>query len=72
MVSEIITTVTSAFTQLLSGLGSGITGFFEDVVITKNAEGAVTGITPFATWALVFLGVSLALFIVRKITAKVS
>lgn len=72
MVTHIVEAVTSAFTGLLTGLGSGIVQFFDDVIVVTNGEGEVTGLTNFATWALVFLGVSLALFIVRKITAKVS
>ena len=68
MVTSIVETITSAFTGLLGGLGSGIVGFFDDVVMSP-AEGG--GISNFATWALVFLGISFAIFIVRKITGKV-
>ena len=67
MVTSIVETITQAFTGLLGGLGSGIVGFFDDVVMAP--EGG--GISNFATWALVFLGVSFAIFIVRKITGRV-
>lgn len=67
MVTSIVETITQAFTGLLGGLGSGIVGFFDDVVMAT--EGG--GISNFATWALVFLGISFAIFIVRKITGKV-
>ena len=67
MVTSIVETVISAFTAMLGGMGSGIVGFFDDVVMA--AEGG--GLSNFATWALVFLGISFAIFIVRKITGKV-
>ena len=67
MVTSIVETITQAFTGLLGGLGSGIVGFFDDVVMATEGE----GISNFATWALVFLGISFAIFIVRKITGKV-
>lgn len=71
MVGSIVKAITDAFSGLLSGLGSGIVEFFDDVIVTTGSDGTV-GLSNFATWALVFVGVSLALFVVRKITAKVS
>ena len=68
MVESIVSAITGAFTGLLSGLGTGIVGFFDDVIMNEAGD----GISNFATWALVFVGVGLALFVVRKITGKVS
>ena len=68
MVAEAVKAITDAFTGLLGGVGSGIVDFFDAVIM--NSEG--TGLSNFATWAFIFLGIGLALFIVRKITGKVS
>lgn len=68
MVAEAVKAITDAFTGLLTGIGTGIVDFFD--VMVMNSEG--TGLSNFALWAFIFLGVGLALFIVRKITSKVS
>ena len=67
MVAEAVKAITDAFTGLLTGIGSGIVDFFDVMVMTDDGK-----LSNFATWAFIFLGVGLALFIVRKITSKVA
>lgn len=68
MVEAAVKAITDAFTGLLSGIGGGIVDFFDAVIMSEEG----TGLSNFALWAFIFIGIGLALFIVRKITAKVS
>jgi hypothetical protein len=53
--SSIVTTIVEALTSFFTGIGTAITGFFEEVVL--DTTGALT---PFATWTLVFIGIAIA------------
>ena len=72
--SEIVTTITDAFTGILSGSASGIVGLFQ--VLFMNAttvEGVTTysGISTFGIWTLASIGIGVGLTILRKLTGKV-
>ena len=67
MVSEIVTSITSAFTGLLSGLGTGIVEVFDGLVLSSEGK-----LTTFAMWALAFLGVGFAIAIYKGLLRKVS
>lgn len=64
---SIVTTMTQAFGDFLSGIGTSIVTFFSGIVL--NAEG--TALTPFATWALIFVGVGLAITILYALLRKI-
>ena len=63
MVSEIITTVTTAIGSFVSGIGTTVVDFFNATVLT--ADGKLTSI---ATWALVFLGIGFGSMIFKWVT----
>jgi hypothetical protein len=60
MVAEITTAITSAFTQLLTGVGTAIVGLFDKLVYPEVSAG-VHELTVFAKWGFVMLGLSLAI-----------
>ena len=62
----IVTTMIEAITGFFTGIGSAIVEFFDGVVLT--AEG---GLTTFATWTLVFMGVSFACTFIWALLRKV-
>lgn len=65
-VTNIITAIVEGATGILSGIGSGAVDFFESIFLT--AEG---GISSLGTYLLVFVGVGMAIGIMRWIRAKV-
>lgn len=66
MAAEIISTIITAITSFLTGIGSAIVDFFDATVVTEAGK-----LTNFATWALVFLGVSFGLGVVTAVLRKV-
>ena len=64
--TQIVTTFVEAFTELTSGLGSGIVETFDTLLL--NAEGS--GLSNIAIWGLVFGGVSLGLGIIGRFIRK--
>lgn len=72
MVSAIVTSITGAFTALLSGIGSGIVDFFDAVFLDTSSTTSSPVLTTFATVALVFVGVGAAWGVVRWITGKIN
>ena len=53
-------------TSFLTGLGGSIVEVFDQIVVGTDGQ-----LTNFATWALVFLGVSLGLGVITAILRKV-
>lgn len=64
MATEVISTILSAITDFLGGIGTAIVGFFSELTI--NAEG---GLSDLAVWLLVFLGLSIAIGLGRLVFA---
>ena len=64
--SSIVTTVVDAIKSFLSGVGNSIVTLFDGIVVSANG-----GLTNFATWALVFLGVGLASGVIAAVLRKV-
>lgn len=64
MVQEVISTILSAITDFLGGIGSSIVGFFSTIVTTPEG-----GLTEMAVWLLVFLGLSVAIGLGRLVFA---
>lgn len=65
-VNNIITAIVEGATGILSGIGSGAVDFFESIFLT--AEG---GISALGTYLLVFVGIGMAIGIMRWIRSKV-
>ena len=63
---SIVTTVVEAIKAFLSGVGNSIVTLFDGIVVGSNG-----GLTNFATWALVFLGVGLASGVIAAVLRKV-
>lgn len=63
---SIVTTVVDAIKSFLSGVGNSIVTLFDGIVVGSNG-----GLTNFATWALVFLGVGLASGVIAAVLRKV-
>lgn len=72
MITAIVNAITSAFTTLLSGIGSGIVEFFETIFLDSTSTASTPVLTTFASVALVFVGVGAAWGVVRWITGKVN
>ena len=64
--SSIVTTVVDAIKSFLTGVGNSIVDLFDGIVVADNG-----GLTNFATWALVFLGVGLASGVIAAVLRKV-
>lgn len=69
MGTEIVTTVVDAFTSFATGVGTGIVDAFNKVFTVTTSEGTVK-LSNLAIWGLVFAGVGLATWIVKKLCAK--
>lgn len=63
---SIVNTVVTAIKGFLSGVGDTIVSLFDGIVVTTGG-----GLTNFATWALVFLGIGLASGVIAAVLRKV-
>lgn len=63
---SIVDTVVTAIKAFLTGVGNSIVSLFDGIVVGSNG-----GLTNFATWALVFLGVGLASGVIASVLRKV-
>ena len=66
MGASIVKTVVDAVQAFLTGIGNSIVDLFDGIVISSTG-----GLTNFATWALVFLGVGLASGVIAAVLRKV-
>ena len=64
--TNIITTIIEGATGILSGIGSGAVNFFESIFLTTDGN-----ISSLGTYLLVFVGVGMAIGVMRWIRAKV-
>lgn len=62
---NIVETFTGAFTDMASGLGTGITKLFNDVFVTTEG-----GLSNIAIWGITFGAIGLCLGLVRMFTRK--
>jgi hypothetical protein len=69
-VEEIVDIVVDTFTRFLASIGSGIIDLFDTLVLVKDTDGEVTGLTALATWFLVFGGIGMAWGIVMVLFRK--
>ena len=63
MITEIISSITGAFSSLMTGMIDALTNGFDALVWTTNADGA-RELSSLATYGLCFIGVGLALALV--------
>ena len=72
--AEIVAIIIESFTGILSGCASGVVGLFQELFMNCTVvEGVKTyaGISSFGIWTLAFIGVGVALAIIRRLTGKV-
>ena len=64
LVSAIVGDVTSAISTFMSGMGTTIVDFFDNVVV-KDGQ-----LTVFATWTIIFVGIGFASGLISKLVRK--
>ncbi len=72
--TEIVQEIVGGFTGILSGCASGVVELFQKLFMNATTSGDVTtysGISSFGIWTLAFIGVGVALTVLRKVTGKV-
>ena len=68
-VSSVTTAVVQSVGVFLKGMGSTVVDFFENVVLTTNAEGQRT-LSTYAVWTLAFVGFGFGAGFLRKLVKK--
>ena len=72
--TEVVSTITGAFSGLLSGAASAIVSLFQVLFMNPTVvEGVTTysGISDFGTWTLTFVGAGIGIGILSRISRKV-
>ena len=62
---DIVSTFTTAFTEMCSGIGSGVVNLFNDVFLTTDGK-----LSNIAVWGITFGAIGLTLGLVRLFTRK--
>lgn len=68
MASELVTTIITALTSFVSGLGSAFVSAFQTLFMIEGENGTYSGINDLGIFILVFAGVSLGYGVIRYIT----
>lgn len=68
MASEIVTTIITAITSFVSGMGGAFVDAFQHLFMIEGAEGQFSGLNNMGIAILVFAGVSLGYGVIRWIT----
>lgn len=68
MASEIVTTIITAITSFVSGIGGAFVEAFQHLFMIESTEGAFSGINDLGIFVLVFFGISLGYGVIRWIT----
>ena len=66
MVNAIIDTIMGAMTAVFGGFGTSLTTLFNTLIYDTT-----NGLTPFAEWTLIFVGLSVGMGIVYSLLRKV-
>ena len=62
MVTDIISTIVDTITGLLQGIGTGLVGYFESVLLVPDGAGGYTdALNAFGTFVFVLLGIGAAM-----------
>lgn len=72
--TEVVNTITGAFSGMLSGAASAIVSLFQILFMNgTTVEGVTTysGISDFGIWTLTFIGAGIAIAILSRISHKV-
>lgn len=65
MVAEFVGGIVTVITTFLSGIGSGIVGFFETLFVASEG-----GISTFGLWAAIIIGLGFVTGLVAKLMGK--
>lgn len=68
MASELVTTIITALTSFVSGLGSAFVSAFQTLFMIEGENGTYSGINDLGIFILVFFGISLGYGVIRWIT----
>lgn len=68
MGSEIVTTIVTAITSFVSGLGSAFLSAFQTLFMIETTDGTFSGLNDLGIFVLVFFGISLGYGVIRWIT----
>lgn len=68
MGSEIVTTIITAVTGFVGGLGSAFLGAFQSLFMIQTSDGTFSGLNDLGIFVLVFFGISLGYGVIRWIT----
>lgn len=65
ILTAIIDLLVGGITGIAGGIGQGLGDLVQNIFLTVNAEGAVTGLSTFGSVIIIFAGVSLAIGLSR-------
>ena len=60
ILTEFIKLLVGGIKELATGIGSGVNGFVQDLFLTVDAQGTITGLSTFGGVVAIFGGVALA------------
>lgn len=60
VLNEFVETLVGGISGIATGIGTGVNNFVQDLFLTVDAQGAVTGLSTFGGVVAVFGGISLA------------
>lgn len=67
ILSDFIQLLVGGIKDLATGIGSGVNGFVKDLFLELDAQGAITGLSPFGGIVAIFGGIALAVGITTLI-----
>lgn len=68
MANSIVSTIITAITEFVSGLGGAFLSAFQNIFLIKGSEGTFSGLNDLGIFILVFFGISLGYGVIRWIT----
>ena len=68
MSESIVTTIITAITSFVSGLGSAFLAAFQNIFMIKGTDGTFNGINDLGIFILVFVGIAFGYGVIRWIT----
>ena len=67
ILKDFIQLLVGGVTDLATGIGTGVNGFVKDLFLEVDAQGAITGLSPFGGVVAIFGGIALAVGITTLI-----
>ena len=68
MTESIITTIITAISSFVSGLGGAFLDAFQNIFMIKTADGTFDGINDLGIFVLIFVGIAFGYGVIRWIT----